>query len=728
MTDTATLQIRVQSLEAEVAQRRVDGLARSGARAERATDGLTSSFKRFAGPAALVAGSLAGLNKTISTQRSFDILNAQLVTATGSAKDAAVAFGAIQDFAATTPFDLGQVTDSFTKLVNLGLTPSERALTSYGNTASAMGKDLNQLIEAVADAATGEFERLKEFGIKSSKQGDQVAFTFRGMTTTVQNSAEEIEGYLQALGENEFAGAMAERANTLDGAISNLGDSWESLFLTISNQGVGDAAQATVRQAITAVEELNTMLSSGQLPAYLDAYASSFDGFAGDASNAIIAVTGVFDEFFGFVSESSTVSANDMVDAFLQMPQNIRSIIQLLAVEVGFLADVGSESAKAYASSFLSGVSSLADRLEAVGLEIRDKLNPFDGDTFDFSGEIAAINERYDAEKQAAQSALQEKIAGYSGARASVIADILGERDASINSFNEQISAAEKLRESYDAARAERSSQSGDRLEQFKVGGIEQAANDPSAALGDGRGVADFISSLDLGGDSELDRINEIFDRKRELILANTQITEDQRTQLELQLTAQRNAQLEALEMERSSAILSNTSNIFGSLAQIQSNFKGEQNATFQAMFAASKAFAIADSIIKIQQGIAAAASTPWPANLTAISSTLSATSGVLSTINSTNFSGAYDKGGMIPAGKFGLVGEFGPEFIQGPANVTSRRETANAIRDSSSDTGSTAERFTIVNVYDQSIVGQYLATDDGETAVMNILKSNGVV
>ncbi|MDE9537223.1 phage tail tape measure protein, partial [Xenorhabdus bovienii] len=33
--------------------------------------------------------------------------------------------------------------------------------------------------------------------------------------------------------------------------------------------------------------------------------------------------------------------------------------------------------------------------------------------------------------------------------------------------------------------------------------------------------------------------------------------------------------------------------------------------------------------------------------------------------------------GGYIPAGKFGLVGEYGPELINGPARVTSRRQTA---------------------------------------------------
>nr|MBD1228198.1 phage tail protein [Xenorhabdus griffiniae] len=36
-----------------------------------------------------------------------------------------------------------------------------------------------------------------------------------------------------------------------------------------------------------------------------------------------------------------------------------------------------------------------------------------------------------------------------------------------------------------------------------------------------------------------------------------------------------------------------------------------------------------------------------------------------------------HDKGGFIPAGKLGLVGEYGPEIINGPANVTSRKNTA---------------------------------------------------
>lgn len=40
-------------------------------------------------------------------------------------------------------------------------------------------------------------------------------------------------------------------------------------------------------------------------------------------------------------------------------------------------------------------------------------------------------------------------------------------------------------------------------------------------------------------------------------------------------------------------------------------------------------------------------------------------------------FAGLYDTGGLIPSGKFGIVGENGPEIVNGPANITSRRRTA---------------------------------------------------
>ncbi|WP_131669510.1 tape measure protein [Psychrobacter pygoscelis] len=223
----------------------------------------------FGGVAGLVGGLVSQL---VPVQREFDTLNAQLITATGGMDNASKAFSALQDFATKTPYSLSQSVEGFSQLVNLGLHPSEQAMMSFGDTASAMGKDLSQMIEAVADAATGEFERLKEFGIKAKSEGNKVAFTFQNVTTTIGKNASEIEQYLIDLGKTNFAGAMAERMSTLDGAISNLGDSYNNLLLNISQKvellkdsSIGQTLADSVRVGITALDTLNQFIDSGLL-------------------------------------------------------------------------------------------------------------------------------------------------------------------------------------------------------------------------------------------------------------------------------------------------------------------------------------------------------------------------------------------------------------------------------------------------------------------------------
>lgn len=55
-------------------------------------------------------------------------------------------------------------------------------------------------------------------------------------------------------------------------------------------------------------------------------------------------------------------------------------------------------------------------------------------------------------------------------------------------------------------------------------------------------------------------------------------------------------------------------------------------------------------------------------------------------------FAGLFDRGGRIGAGQFGIVGERGPEIVTGPANVTSRVDTARMMN------GNTQIEFKVVN------------------------------
>jgi len=102
---------------------------------------------------------------------------------------------------------------------------------------------------------------------------------------------------------------------------------------------------------------------------------------------------------------------------------------------------------------------------------------------------------------------------------------------------------------------------------------------------------------------------------------------------------------LAALEAKKSAELLQGGAQLFDGLAGLSKTFAGEQSGLYKVMFAASKAFAIAESIIKIQQGIANAAALPFPANLPAIGTVVSATAGIVGTIQGTNLQGMAHSG-----------------------------------------------------------------------------------
>jgi hypothetical protein len=265
MTDVANLELRVGSSDVNVAGKRLNDLTNNAGKAEGATKRLTSATDTLMEKAKQLAAAFSAFKAAealIENQRAFDKLNSALITATGSAANASKAFGALQIFAASTPYSLQETTKAFIQLRNLGLTPSERALNAYGNTAAAMSKSLDQMVEAVADAATGEFERLKEFGIKASQENGKVALTFQGHTTTIVNSAKAIEEYLIRIGETKFAGGMELQSKTLDGALSNLGDTWDMLLQSFNNAGFAETAQSSVLSLSGALGDLAAIVDA----------------------------------------------------------------------------------------------------------------------------------------------------------------------------------------------------------------------------------------------------------------------------------------------------------------------------------------------------------------------------------------------------------------------------------------------------------------------------------
>lgn len=204
--------------------------------AEKAVSKLTVAMKLF------VAVQLWQYLKDIGTQayntrKEFATYEAVLKNATGSTKAAVSAMKMIQTLAADTPASVAEWTQAYIKLVNRGITPTKEELIQMGDIASSQGKDIDQFIEALLDAMTGENERLKEFGITAKKNGETTAFTFRGVTTEVQNTDQAIKNYILSLRNMQgVQGAMAVQMEELAGLESNLGDQMDALYNKIGKK------------------------------------------------------------------------------------------------------------------------------------------------------------------------------------------------------------------------------------------------------------------------------------------------------------------------------------------------------------------------------------------------------------------------------------------------------------------------------------------------------------
>ncbi len=114
----------------------------------------------------------------------------------------------------------------------------------------------------------------------------------------------------------------------------------------------------------------------------------------------------------------------------------------------------------------------------------------------------------------------------------------------------------------------------------------------------------------------------------------------------------------QVIEAQKYTIISAATQSLFDSTAEIMRTGFGEQSAIYKVAFAASKAFAIADSMVKIQQAIASGAvSAPYPANIIAMASIAAQTASIVSNIQAVSGVGFASGGYTGPGGKYQPAG-----------------------------------------------------------------------
>lgn len=316
------------------------------------TDSVVQKFGNTL-KAVITIGALVQFTKAIiNVRKEFEKYEAVLTNTLGSHQAARKEMQMLQEFAAKTPFSLQELTGAYVKLVNYGLKPTEAELRRLGDLASSVGKGFDQLTEAVADAVVGEFERLKEFGIKARKEGDKITFTFKEISTTVQNTSTDIKNYILSLGDLEgVSGAMASISATLEGQISNLGDSFDRLLniLGEKSSGVFSFIIGRLNDMLEMIIELNeasmgiTELGKQTLKDFMESYKElSRD----DAIQKITEDINYLNESYQKYSETADRASRKQRDTYQRLASDYLYVRNQLSLYLDELIKVNDETDK----------------------------------------------------------------------------------------------------------------------------------------------------------------------------------------------------------------------------------------------------------------------------------------------------------------------------------------------------------------------------------------------
>ena len=305
--------------------RQVDQFNRNGAKAQKSGRALSGALKGIGLAAAAIGiGKLAsGLVGTITK---FESLKAGLKTVTGSAMNASIAFKQIQDFTATTPFQLDEVTNAFTILKRNGIDTSTESLEAFGNIAAANGKSFEQLAEAVADGLTGEFERLKEFGIKVRKENDKFVASMGDTTVAASGSAKELMESLKSLGEEggRYATGIADQAATMGGKFSNLKDNITQFAASVGEGGLSSALKDTM-------DLMNNAFSTGGAMNFAKTLGAGLGAAINVVVNRVVQMVKNFQLAFGFIKDLVTTVFNNNAEAIQDFRNDVAA--QLNAIK-----------------------------------------------------------------------------------------------------------------------------------------------------------------------------------------------------------------------------------------------------------------------------------------------------------------------------------------------------------------------------------------------------------
>jgi len=212
----------------------------------------------------------------------------------------------------------------------------------------------------------------------------------------------------------------------------------------------------------------------------------------------------------------------------------------------------------------------------------------------------------------------------------------------------------------WDAANAVKQRQQAEQGKKYAEQEIAAAKVMPDAI----NGIAeDPLAQLNLQEQQRLAALAKY----QEIDKQNTQLYEDAKTAIQQQAANQRMAiavNEQRVYQQNLSQLLGATSDSLDAVAGAIGQAAGKSSAAYQAMFAVSKGFAVAQAALNMQTAIGNAMALPWPENIPAIAQAVAAGGQMVSAISGISYSGGRRYGGNVSAGNAYRINENGQSEI----------------------------------------------------------------
>ena len=719
--------------------------------------------KSFAGigtawKAALAAVATGALTGAITNElKATETAVASFITATGGVKEAREQFEMLQQAARDTiqPFDaLKAVTLDLRKN---GIEATASQLKTFSQIAYGTGQSLETVGKAFTATMQGRYKALQQLGVTAKDNGATLLVTYKGITSEIEKNSDALSAYFEKLGkENE--GVLEYLQGGVTGALNQLENAWGDFYRALAESGLGKLITDAVRTAADALDSLTAWINDNR--PYFEEFFNDLGEAFGEIARVVKETTG---EAIEYVASFFSDSQEDAREGLQNIGLFLSNFFKF--ARAGFLEYVAKPAAKAWlalkggfsgASEYLAELIYTGDwdsAAEAYNNEIDKAANEIAESTKIIDQAINFQLEEIDTAKKRVAEKLAEKPevkpvtfdpisfkpAGGAGGKSA------GAKKTEVDSWASYIDKIKQMqRDAYsDLAklRADYNDRINELLEAYKSSHVatEEDLAEARAVIDADyrtkyealtkeaqeflRGIRkDELEDLEAEYTEKLEKLQEYHDEalisEQEFLDARDKLRKDFE-KAQSSARSRKNEFFTDDDLENMQQFTDGMNSLSDAFGNLKTNMS-ESSATYRTLFAIEKSFAIASATANaiVAWTKALSTSATWYESLANYASAVALTTNIISQLQSLTM---HDKGGIIPAGGVGIVGEYGPELVSGPANVTSRKRTADLARQAVNGGEVT------VNLYENAEkAGQVEQTqsEDGER-IINIFVSN---